>query len=89
MILDEADAMTRDAQNALRRSRKVFKEENFTILGEMSLLLSCREIHGKHSLLLHMQLPVKNHTRAAVSLYAISIWTADRGADEAQTRAYY
>ena len=73
VILDEADEMTTDAQNALRRGnmRRLESRSLFSVNPMFIFLISYGEIHREHKILSHLQLSQQDHSSSTVSLYEI------------------
>ena len=81
VILDEADAMTKDAQNALRRGVYLYCTAFVSVSVSDFCLRSYGKIYESRSLLYRGQLPVENYSCHSVSLYPIPICTFDNAAN--------
>ena len=68
IVLDEADAMTQDAQSALRRGFHS-KMQDFDV---NFFVLSNRKIHKQYKILFNLQLCQQNNAGAAVAVHKVT-----------------
>ena len=79
IILDESDAMTQDAQNALRRS--ILSHFQIDIL--KNCFSSYGEVFDEHSILFDLQLLVKDHSCPPIAMHSIPIRAVKIGPNHA------